>query len=104
MAFRQKVKSALVVGNQASVILGGMEYSGEVVEFETMSPQDAHVSLKQEDGSIYVIPVSSQMVVVIPPAEAEEEKVEEAGEEEKVETKQPPIPPKGKGGKTQTKK
>lgn len=102
MAFRQKVKSALVVGNEATVIIGGMEYSGEVVEFENMTPQDAHVSLKQEDGSIYILPISAQMVIVVPPVKnkdvEKENEVENLDDEDEKEIKAPVKDKSGKVG------
>lgn len=95
MAFRQKVKSALVIGKQATIMHGGMEYSGEVIEFESMSPQDAHVTIKSVDGSTYIIPISPTMVVVAPPVE-EVEEIEEDVTTTKKEEKSKTAKPKGK--------
>ncbi len=111
MAFRQKAKQAFVPGKSATVILNGMEFSGEVVEFESMNPADAHLALKQEDGSTYILAVSPQMVVVIPPpgkgADVEndmETEDEETVEATKAPTKTPPVPPSRKTSGKQDKK
>jgi hypothetical protein len=96
MAFRQKVKSALVIGKKATIMHGGMEYSGEVIEFETMAPQDAHVTIKSDDGSSYIIPISPTMVVVIPPIN----EVESIEDEESSVVKPKDEKAKAKPGKT----
>jgi hypothetical protein len=96
MAFKQRVKSLLKEGSMAKIIVGGMEYEGKVVEFENLNPPDAHVTLEQADGTQYILPVSTAMVVVIPPVQDELEPEDEPEDDEPQRVKANP--------KSQTKK
>lgn len=85
MAFKQRVKSLLKEGNNVTIIIGGMEYSGKVVEFDNLNPGDAHVILQAEDGTQYVLPISVSMAIVVPPvSEIDEPEDEPEGEPELV--------------------
>lgn len=81
MAFKQRVKSLLKEGHTVKIIFGGMEYEGRVVEFENLNPQDAHVTLENNEGTQYILPISNQMAIEkLPVTDGEVDEVDEVDE------------------------
>lgn len=66
MSFKQKCKQNFIVGKNVTIMLDGLEYSGEVLDFDFLMPTDSNVTLvNKEDGKIYYLPVSQRMVIVV---------------------------------------
>lgn len=68
MPYKQQFKNVFKdKGKRVNVHYYGVEYEGIIIEYEGMNPNNAHVTIEQDDGTLSILPVSENMVVNIMP-------------------------------------
>lgn len=83
MPYKQQFKQVFKeTGKEVSIDYYGVTYEGIVVDYEGMNPNNAHVTIEQEDGTKSILPISENMVVNIFPEEDAGEKKQKAKNEE----------------------